>query len=222
MEDFSLNLLCRGRSHLLTSTLDSLKSQSGSFEIILLDGEGTGRLHELAARYEGLNIRVEKALKLNLAEMMNLGVSISRGKYVQFLEPGDRYISQYGLSFLTELIQKEPTHIAARCVLQDAQSHWLLRKSVMDSGGFDEKLSFRPMLDLLCRFEKSGIKPLLCGRVLVDSPKEPTGSTFETCRVLYRHFGLKYALKWLIQGRSNTLRRAATFVKEAFWRDPNG
>jgi glycosyltransferase involved in cell wall biosynthesis len=221
MEDFSLNLLCRGRSHLLTSTLDSLKPQSGAFEIILLDGEGTGRLNELAARYGSLNIRVEKALKLNLAEMMNLGVSISRGKYVQFMEPGDRYISQYGLSFLTELIQNEPSCIAAKCVLQDAQSHWLLRKSILALGGFDERLSFRPMLDLLCRFEKQGIKPLLCGRVLVDSPKESMGSNFETFRVLYRHFGLKYTLKWLIEGRSNIFRRVAAFVKDAFWRDSN-
>ncbi len=72
MEDFSLNLLCRGRSHLLPSTLDSLKAQNGSFEVLLIDAEGSGRLEELANRYEGLNIRVEKAPTRNLAQMMNL------------------------------------------------------------------------------------------------------------------------------------------------------
>jgi glycosyltransferase involved in cell wall biosynthesis len=221
MEDFSLNLLCRGRSHLLPSTLDSLKAQNGSFEILLLDAEGSGRLQELAKRYEGLNIRVENASTRNLAQMMNLGVAQSKGKYIQFLEPGDRYISQYGLTFLTDLIGKEPHLISARGVSQEARSHWLLRSKILELGGFDEHLSFRPMLDLLCRFEKLGLEPMVCGRVLVDSSKEAIGSFFETIKILYRHFGLRYTLRWIVQGNSNTLRRAAAFFKDAFWRNEN-
>jgi len=221
MEDFSLNLLCRGRSHLLPSTLDSLKAQNGSFEIILLDAEGAGKLQELARRYEGLNIRVENASTRNLAQMMNLGVAQSKGKYIQFLEPGDRYISQYGLSFLTDLIGKEPHLISARGVSLEARSHWLLRSKILELGGFDEHLTFRPMLDLLCRFQKVCIEPTVCGRVLVDSSKEGGGSLLETSKVLYRHFGLGYTLKWLLQGNSNALRRAAAFFKDAFWRNPS-
>lgn len=221
MEDFSLNLLCRGQSHLLPSTLDSLKVQNGSFEILLLDAEGAGRLEELANRYENLNIRIENALSRNLAQMMNLGVAQSRGKYIQFLEPGDRYISQYGLSFLTDLIEKEPHLISARGVSQEARSHWFLRKVVLELGGFDEQLLFRPMLDLLCRLQKLGLEPTVCGRVLVDSSKESTGSILETSKILYRHFGFGYALKWLIQGQSNSLRRAAAFFKDAFWKGEN-
>lgn len=219
MEDFSLNLLCRGQSHLLPSTLDSLKAQVGSFEILLLDAEGSGRLEELARRYDSLNIRVEKATSRNLAEMMNIGVAQSKGKYIQFLEPGDRYISQYGLSFLKDLIGKEPHLISARGVNQEAKSHWLLRSKILEIGGFDEHLTFRPMLDLLCRFEKQGIEPTVCGRVLVDSGKELIGSIFETLKIFHRHFGLKYALKWLFQGNSNFLRHVREFFRDAFWRN---
>jgi glycosyltransferase involved in cell wall biosynthesis len=221
MEDFSLNLLCRGRSHLLPSTLDSLKVQNGSFEIILLDADGSGRLKELVNRYDGLKIRVENANTHNLAQMMNLGVAHSRGKYIQFLEPGDRYISPYGLSFLTDLIGKEPHLISARGVSVEARSHWLLRSKILELGGFDEHLSFRPMLDLLCRFEKQGIAPTVCGRVLVDSPKEAIGSFCETAKILYRHFGLSYTLKWMVQGNSNMLRRAGSFFRDAFWKNDN-
>ncbi|MGB7977699.1 MAG: glycosyltransferase [Chlamydiales bacterium] len=219
MADFSLNLLCKNKIHLLPATLDSLKTQGGSFEIILLDGEGTGRLYALARRYESLPIRVENAEGCNLSQMMNMGLARSRGKYIQFLEPGDRYISQYGLPFLTELIGKEPEVIAARGDLQEISSHWLLRKKVVAMGGFDEHLVFRPMLDLLCRFEKEGVEPLWCGRVLVDSPQGGGGSIWETAKVLYRHFGLKHTFKWFLAGRSATLRRAASFFKEAFWRE---
>ncbi len=221
MEDFSLNLLCRGQSHLLPSTLDSLKLQDGSFEIILLDAEGTGRLHNLAGRYEGLKIRVENAPNRNLAEMMNLGVELSRGKYIQFLEPGDRYISQYGLSYLTELIQKEPEMISAIDVSREARCHWFLKSNIIKLGGFDEHLSFRPMLDLLCRFEKEGIEPLSCGRVLVDSPKEVGGPLLETCKILYRYFGFKHTLKWLAQRYSGAFQRVLFFFKEAFWQSPH-
>ena len=221
MEDFSLNLLCRGRSHLLPSTLDSLKAQNGSFEVILLDAEGSGRLQELANRYEGLNIRVENATTHNLAQMMNLGVKHSRGKYIQFLEPGDRYISQYGLSFLTDLIVKEPHLITARGVSLEARSHWLLRSKILELGGFDEHLIFRPMLDLLCRFEKQGIAPTVAGRVLVDTPKEAVGSLFETVKILYLHFGVAYAVRWLINGNLNFLRRIGAFFRDAFWKNEN-
>lgn len=217
MEDFSLNLLCRGQSHLLPTTLDSLKGQTASFEILLLDAEGTGKLHDLAKQYEDLNIRVENAKACNLAQMMNLGVSQSRGKYIQFLEPGERYLSPHGLSFLKEFIDREPHLISAKGVSQETKSHWLLRSKILEHGGFDEHLSFRPMLDLLCRFEKLGIEPVVCGRVLVDSANETIGSLFETCKVLYRHFGFRYTCKWLFHNFLNKTKGLNRSLKSAFF-----
>lgn len=218
MEDFSLNLLCRGPLHLLPATLDSLKPQEGSFEILLLDGDGSGRVQALASRYQGLNIRIESVPKMSLSQMMNAGVALSKGKYIQFLQPGERYISQYGLSHLTELIQQKPPFISAKGVSQDTHSHWFLRSKVQSLGGFDEHLSFSPMLDLLCRFEKLGIQPALCARVLIDSPKQAGGSLIETCKVLYRYFGLKHTVKWLVRGYASPLKRVLSFFKEAFWK----
>lgn len=218
MEDFSLNLLCRGKSHLLSQTLDSLKAQKASFEVLLLDGERTGRLHEVLKGYEGLNIRIESSGSISLAKMMNLGLKCSTGKYIQFLEPGERYISQYGLSYLTEQIVKEPQLISSRGVIEKTLSHWFLRSKLLEMGGFNEKVYFRPMFDLLCRYQREGIQSYFCSRVLIDLPGEPKASSFETWKILYRHFGLSVACKWMFQGHSQTFHRAASFVKESFWR----
>jgi hypothetical protein len=221
MEDFSLNLLCRGQSHLLPTTLDSLKGQSGSFEVLLLDADGAGHLEELVKQYEELPIRIENAKACNLAQMMNLGVAHSRGKYIQFLEPGERYLSPHGLSFLKELLHKEPHLISAHGVLQESKSHWLLRAKILEAGGFDEHLSFRPMLDLLCRFQKQGVEPVLCTRVLVDSSRESIGSIFETCKVLHRHFGLSYTAKWLAENYLQKLKDITASFKNAFFEREN-
>jgi glycosyltransferase involved in cell wall biosynthesis len=228
MDDFSLIILCRGRRHLLPLTLDTLKPQSGAFEVLLLDGEGSGRLAEQVSRYPELSMRVQSVSGKNLAEMMNEGVRLARGRYVQFLEPGDRYISQHGLEFIGTLIQKEPHLIYASPLEQGgispadlimSRSPWFLKSKVLEMGGFDKKLSSCPSLDLLCRMQNQEAKSVFCKRVLVDSEKEPAVPLRETCKVLYRHFGLWRALKWIfVQDHSLTLRRTLSSLKEAFWK----
>jgi hypothetical protein len=236
MEEFSLIVLCKDGRHLLPLTLDTLKPQKGAFEVLLLDGEGKGHLQELAAKYPELSIRVEQTGGGNLAEMMNRGVELSRGKYLQFLEPGDRYLSHHGLAFLSELIQKhgEPHLIYANAAVQGiitpvdlpmAHSPWFLRTKILSAGGFNPLYSQRPVLDLLCRlFEEQKSKAIFCPRVLIDSESRPFLSKekagFETCKILYRHYGFWRALKWLVfQNQLPTFSRAATFFKQAFWKE---
>ena len=229
MEDFSLIILCRGRRHLLPLTLDTLKPQSGSFEVILLDGEGSGRLKEQIPLYPELKMRVQDASGRNLAEMMNEGIGLAKGKYIQFLEPGDRYISQHGLEFLSTLIGNEPHLVYASTRAREgisqgdfitARSPWFLRSKILELGGFDQKLSRCPAFDLLCRlFHDQKTEAVFCRRVLIDSEGQ-TAPVRETCKVLYRHFGFWHTLKWVfVQDRSQMFRRAASFFKEAFWQD---
>lgn len=230
MEDFSLIILCRGKRHLLPLTLDTLKPQSGSFEVILLDGEGSGRLAEQMQRYPELKMRVQNASGRNLPEMMNEGLELARGKYVQFLEPGDRYISQHGLEFLSELIRKEPHLVYASSLekggishddLITAQSPWFLRSKILELGGFDRKLVSCPSLDLLCRLSRDrSAETVACRRVLINAGAHPRPPVKETCKILYRYFGFWHAFKWIfVQDRSQMVQRAASFLKEAFWRE---
>lgn len=226
MEDFSLIILCKGRRHLLPLTLDTLKPQSGGFEVLLLDGDGSGRAAEEVKRYPELNMRVQSVPGKNLAEMMNEGMRLARGKYVQFLEPGDRYISQHGLAFLGTLVHKEPHLIYASPVEQGsispgelitARSPWFLKSKVIEMGGFDQKLSLCPALDLLCRMQNQKVPSISCKRVLIDSASAPSIPLWETCKVLCRHFGFWRAFQWLlVQDHSQTLRSISSFLKRAF------
>lgn len=213
---FSLILFVSQAPHLLPLTLDSLKPQKSSFEILLF---GPPSLQELIKKYPELQIRLEP-ITPKLAEMMNRGVALSRGKYIQFLEAGDHYISQYGLEFLAELTIQEPSLICAQGISPNTPSHWFLKKRILELGGFDERLQLRPLFDLLCRFQKQPASSIFCRRVLVDLSSKPQNSFLETCKILHRHFGSWHTLKWIFhQDRAPIWQRAGTFLKEAFWRE---
>lgn len=231
MEDFSLIILCRGHRHLLSQTLDTLKPQRGAFEVLLLDGEGSGKLAEQIQHYPELTLRVQDARGTNLAEMMNEGVECAKGKYIQFLEPGDRYISQHGLAFLGTLIKKEPHLVYANCLHCGGVSHfdrgilmtcspWFLKSKVLEMGGFDRTLVSNPSLDLLCRFfRRKETEAVFCQRVLIDSNTDAAVSTQETGKILYRHFGFWYAFKWIIwQDYLQAFRKTTSFFRDAFWK----
>lgn len=195
-------------------TLDALKPQQGAFEVLLL---GSSQLSEWVKSYPELKIRWSHS-ECSLPQMMNEGVRLAKGKYIQFLEPGDRYISHYGIHFLTQQIDHQPPLIMARGISPETPSHWFFREKILELGGFDERLSFCPLQDLLYRFQTKGIQPLVCRRVIVDSRTDPSSSLRETCRILYRHFGLKEVLRWIfVQDHSQTIRRAKAFLKESFW-----
>lgn len=207
MEDFSLIILCERGRHLLPMTLDTLKSQKGSFEVLIFCED---RLGELSSLYPELKIRIEKP-SMNRGEMMNRAIEKAKGTYVQFLESGDRYISQHGLAFLKELIQDQPP------LIRDGKFFWALREKIWKEGGFKELC---PIEDLLFRFEQMGIKSLVSPRVLIDSPHEPEAPALGMAKVLYRHFGVKRVMQWFfIENRPKTLEKMSRFIKQSFWPD---
>lgn len=226
--DFSLIILCMKGNHLLPLTLDTLKSQKGSFEVLLLDAEGKGRLKELIQRYPELKLRILNTHGSNLGEMMNVGLGLARGKYIQFLEPGDRYISQHGLEFLSTQIERRPHLIYANSQHREigpahfisARSPWFLKSKLFELGGFDRRLSFSPSMDLLCRlFLDPKAQTVFCDRILVHSAVPAQQSLRETCKIFYRHFGIWGALKRIFfQNSSQVVHRTTTFIKAAFCR----
>lgn len=230
MIDFTLIILCKERSHLLPLTLDTLKAQKGGFEVLLLDGEKGGALSQLSAQYPELSIRIQNVSGKTIPEMMNEGLELSEGRYIQFLEPGDRYISQHGLEFLSTLIGSHPHLVYANSLNREghassdfitARSPWFLKEKLVELGGFDPRLKKCPAMDLLCRlFRDQKTQSVFCRRVLLDTNVPPSIPIRETCRILYRHFGLWQAVKWVFfQDRSRWFHRAALFFKEAFWRN---
>jgi hypothetical protein len=222
MVEFSLNLLCKGDWHLLPATLDTLKAQQGSFEILLLDGSG-----KLEAQYPELKIVDVSGKKT--AEMMNRGLELSRGTYIQFIEPGDRYLSPHSLSFLSDLLKKEgevdliyTNSLIQGEVCQEeiavARSPFFRRSTLLEQGGFSRRLKFRPTFDLIYRLLKNPqVKTLFCPRILLDpTPQRPNFSyLFETWQILRRYHSFWQALK-LTLNKSHIGSAFSTFIRDSF------
>ncbi len=233
---FSLVLLVRKNRHLLTSTLDTLQSQTKKdFEILLLDGEGSGKLSAIVKGYPSLTIRLHDSKSKNLSGMMNQGVDLAKGLYIQFLEAGDRYLSQHGISYLKNLIDE--AHLPAlvytglleknRMIDANFQYHssWFLKKTIREMGGFDSRLSHRPAFDLICRYllkeEENG--KVYSRHVLIDPEPQKIhtlGFFKETWLILFRNFGLLSAFRWILtQDYLQAFRRKTlSFLKNAFWK----
>ncbi|HSX25835.1 MAG TPA: glycosyltransferase [Chlamydiales bacterium] len=197
---FSLAILIRKGRHLLPLTLETLKNQSNhNFEILLLDGEGSGRLPELAKQYPELKIRVQDMKGKKIGEMMNEGIRLARAQYVQFLEPGDRYISQYGLSHVAKLIEENHhPHLVYSAYLWQSPDQppqavsyplnaerllkgtifrfsWFSKEMLTKLGGFDIHFSHRPAFELLCRlFLDREIRAIHTRRIFTDSEPQRT------------------------------------------------
>lgn len=210
MQEFSIIILCETRRHLVSSTLDSLKSQQGSFEVIVLDRDPAAR--DLPTSYPELNIRVTPIEK-SLPKAMNRALKMAGGSYVQFLQAGDRYISEHGMAFLSEMATQKPPYISSR------EFFWLSKEKALSIGGFDETLHFVPLEEMLYRFEAAGFKPLICPRVLIDAGTKPVISVREKCRIIYRYFGWKRALHWVFfERRSQILQELKVTLKRSIGR----
>lgn len=255
---FSVILLVRKKNHhLLPLTLDTLKDQYESdFETVLIDGKSSGRLTELIRQYPELHIQIRSSAASMTSEMMNEAVRSVQGRYLQFLDPGDRFISPQSLSYVKELITENgdpdiaysgflfrgpdilPYAITPPLTMQILQkgmfsmvsrSSWLLKQSVVELGGFDQTLHYRSSFDLLCRlFLKQGMRAVYSRRVLTDcephpaSPREVIGYATETCRILYRHFGLWHAMRWIfVQDHLKMCRWTLRLLKQAFSKKAN-
>ena len=248
---FSIVVLVKKNLHLLPLTIESLKVQDrGSFEVLLIDPLGSGRFVEFAKKFS-MPIRVIESVGRTDAELMNRAVGEAQGRYIQFLYPGDRYISQQAISYLSELVHESPHLVYSAFLQRDFEkppqaisfplniqslqkgdfptmyrSSWFLKEKILEMGGFNERLTYRPSFDLLCRlFLGSEARALYTRRVLTDyEPSKSTshsmvGYAAETFRILYRHFGIKAALRWfLVKDRSWLIRWTLHFIKGAFFR----
>lgn len=243
---FSIVVLVRGGLHLIPLTLHTTQLQcEKDFEVILISNVR----EEIAYLYP--NFRLFQMRGANIPEMMNEGTRVAKGRYVQFLNPGDRILSCLGLSYLRQLIQErnEPHLAYSGCLMQETDespravsfpfnretlekgvfprfSHtsWFRRDTLIELKGFDETFIYRPSFEFLCRlYRKNDLRVVSSRRVLTDSesiwvsPKEMVGYVQETCRILYRHFGLWSALRWIfVQDHLQMLRWTAKNYLNSF------
>lgn len=185
--------LTLNRSHLLPLTLDSLMTEQGPFEVIVVDGTlGAAFLNHLPLA----NTTYIRARKLNVFAMINQALPLAKGHYIHIVFPGEYYTWRKGLSFMMKMIQAydfpdliytvrvtrhqfgQPTIDAHPLAMNDLKqgslssnllSIWFHKETLLILGGFNEKYAIQGGFDTVCRyFLTPTLRKVFVRRILTD------------------------------------------------------
>lgn len=242
----SVAILADSHYHFLHQTLESIASQEQqNFEVLLLDAREPS---EWPINKCPFSLNVYRMEGETAGAAMNQALTLSRGIYIQFLRPGERFLSRQATAYIGEIasenscpeilygafLQKDPErppraatyplHLLKQGIAPTSlHAHWFLRSALIAIGGFNPSYNRRPSFDALCALMQNHSRALYTRRVFVDSEHrrfsaaETAGFAFETCKILYRRFGLWHALRWLfVQDRALFAHRLWVAVKNAF------
>lgn len=182
--------VCLNAGDQLLATVESVLSQSGEdWEYLIKDGGSTdGSLEALPAHER---IRVEVSRDTGIYDAMNQAVPLAKGRYVNFLNAGDRFpngeilktVSSsirnasrepdlvYG-DFLDERsakVRKAASEVSRRSLFLSGichQAQWIRREVFEQLGGFNLEFSFRADQELLLRLTESRLPTLYIPKVL--------------------------------------------------------
>lgn len=118
---FSIITVTFNAAEVLEPTLKSVASQSFTdYEHIIVDGgSGDGTL-ELASRYANLRLSIHSKRDKGIYHGMNRGLKYATGKYILFLNAGDRFASSDTLRRYARATEEEPDIIYGDTVIVDA------------------------------------------------------------------------------------------------------
>lgn len=160
-------------------TLENITAQHYSdLEILIIDASSRDRTLEIVKSFPDTRIRLSSVSDYNRYEMMNKGIIIARGTYINFLFPGDYYIHRNALQIMMHLaITKKASLVYCGCVIREAeketsilfrefsleqlkkgqqpsslQSCWFHKNIFNEVGKFDTRYQLRGGFDLFCRF----------------------------------------------------------------------
>ncbi|MGK5594963.1 MAG: glycosyltransferase [Parachlamydiaceae bacterium] len=185
-------------AHTIRTTLNSLLMQHyPSFEILVIDAGSKDRTLEIVKSYRTKLIRIFAVSSYNRYEMLNKGISLSKGTYINFVFPGDYYISKENLHIMMGLAIREsfPDLVYCGCLIRDGkseakllyrplllsvlkngqqptnlQSCWFKASLFRQIGKFDTGLQLRGGFDLFCRVIRQGrmVQFSSINRILLD------------------------------------------------------
>lgn len=166
-------------AQLIAATLESVLIQDyRSFEIIIVDSS-EDRTLETIKSFQSDKVRIYSVSQSRRYEMLNKGLSHAQGKYVNFLFPGDFYISKDTLKYMMTLalLNDSPHLVYCGTLLRDGknevkmlyrnftidllkkgqqptslQACWFLTDCILQLNKFNSSYSLRGGFDLMCRF----------------------------------------------------------------------
>ena len=179
------------------STLDSiLKQNYPNFELIVIDASSTDHTLEIVKGMHNNRIKIVSVSEYQRYEMLNKGISIATGDYINFIFPGDFYLYREALKFMMNLALDHglPNLVFCGTLLRDGksdvkslyrhltlkllrrgqqptslQSCWFKRDTFEKIGKFDTNFTLRGGFDLICRFCLHGhLKTISKNRILTD------------------------------------------------------
>lgn len=105
----------------LPTTMQSVREQKCvDFEHIIIDGASTDSTLAVARRYSTPGLRILSEQDNGLYDAMNKGLEMARGKYVLFLNAGDRFATGATLSRYALAAEREPDIIYGDTMIVDA------------------------------------------------------------------------------------------------------
>ena len=177
----SIIIPTKNASQHLTHTIESLISQEKcDFEAIFIDAESRDGTLEFIASYTDTRLRVQSVPEeASLFEMINRGIKLATGEYVQILLPGDNFLFVDAIA--TALWQLEshafPNLFYTACFVQDdakasrfffrslqkeqlakgnqptvLQACFIKKSCLQTLGYFNSKYKRRAAFDFFCRF----------------------------------------------------------------------
>jgi glycosyltransferase involved in cell wall biosynthesis len=179
------------------TTLDSILEQNyPNFELIVVDASSTDHTMEIVKGLHNSRVKMISVSEYQRYEMLNKGISLATGDYINFLFPGDFYLYRETLKFMMNLaLDHEMPHLVfCGTLLRDGksdvktlyrhlnlkllrrgqqptslQSCWFRRDTFAKIGNFNTDYKLRGGFDLLCRFCLGpGLKAVSKNRILTD------------------------------------------------------
>jgi glycosyltransferase involved in cell wall biosynthesis len=196
----------------ISITIESVLAQRyPDFEILVIDGGSTDRTLEIVKSFRNDKVRLCSISGSGRYEMLNKGITIAKGTYINFLFPGDFYIHVETLKAIMRLRHENDDLdlIYCGCLLREAskdvkilyrllslkllkggqqptslQSCWFKSSLFEELGKFDTNLRLRGGYDFLCRFMLHGsLSFCSTKRVLTDYDLRGV-----TKKMVIRHF----------------------------------
>lgn len=193
----SLIVVTWNSGHAMAITIKNLLQQSyPHYELIIIDASSSDRTLEWLEELRNERLRMVTFSDFRRYEMMNEGIAQAKGEYVQFLFPGDTFISRDSLKIMmSHALDAGKPHLLycgsllhhgrsdAETLLRpftrselekgrqptSLQSSWW-RKSLFETlAPFDTSYAMRAGFELMCRFiNRKELSSLEVERVLID------------------------------------------------------